>query len=71
MARDLWITAAGRIAQHHALWPVPEGHVLGSRPPVMGHDDYAFTHYAVQRAVADLDRALTRVLTRAAPGLSL
>jgi len=70
--RDLWIAAAGRIEQHHALWPVREGQILGSRPRAMGEDDYAFTHHAVQRAVTDLDRAIGREPIEAGrPGMGI
>jgi conjugative relaxase-like TrwC/TraI family protein len=72
-ARGRWVEAAGRIAQHHALWPVPEGHLLGTRPRLVGQDEYAHTYRAVQQAVADLDSALGRrpnIPGRQAPGLS-
>lgn len=72
-ARGRWVEAAGRIAQHHALWPVPEGHLLGTRPRLVGQDEYAHTYHAVQQAVADLDSALGRrpnIPGRQAPGLS-
>ncbi|MEO9164467.1 MAG: hypothetical protein ABI470_02145, partial [Aquihabitans sp.] len=73
-ARGHWVAAAGRIEQHHMLWPIREDQVLGTRPRSMGEDEYAFTHYAVQRAVADLDHTLgTQRQTpgREAPGIGL
>jgi len=72
-ARDRWVEAAGRIAQHHALWPVPEGHLLGTRPRVVGQNEYAHTYRAVQQAVAEFDEPQSRVrasLRRSGPSLS-
>ena len=72
VARDRWVTAAGRMEQHRTLWPIREDQILGTRPRAMGQDHYAFTHHAVQRAVADLDRAVgprRRVPDRKAPGI--
>jgi conjugative relaxase-like TrwC/TraI family protein len=53
-ARELWVLAAGRIAQHQALWPVPEGSLVGPLPP-LGQPEYAITYYAANRAVAELE----------------
>lgn len=33
---EAWINAAGRIAQHHTLFPVRGGEILGRRPRTMG-----------------------------------
>lgn len=72
-ARGQWIEAAGRVAQHHALWGVAAGSLAGPMPP-LGNDDYAVTFYAADRAIADLDRNIgvdRRSLGRPGPGLSL
>ncbi len=72
-ARDRWVEAAGRIAQHRALWPVANDVPLGS-PPLDGPPERSLTYYAATNAVADFDRAIgieRRTITRDAPGLSL
>jgi conjugative relaxase-like TrwC/TraI family protein len=71
-ARDLWIDAAGRVAQHHALWGVPAGSALVGPMPPLGNDEYPVTFYAANRASHDLDRAVgRRAIEREVPGLSL
>lgn len=69
--RDAWVEAAGRLAQHHVLFPIPSTQVLGSRPRAMGQDDYAHTHHAAQRAVEDLDRTLGRERAQGRQGRAL
>ena len=71
-ARDQWIDAAGRVAQHHALWGVPAGSALVGPVPPLGNDEYPVTFYAANRAIHDLDRAVGhRGIEREVPGLSL
>ena len=69
---DAWITAAGRVAQLHTLFPVREGEIIGRRPRALGQDDYAFTHHAAKQAVEQLDQTLGRSprLVQEPPGLS-
>lgn len=72
-ARNQWIDAVGRIAQHHTLWGIPAGSTLVGPMPPLGNTEYAITYYAANRAVADLDRTLEvdrRTLGRSVPGLS-
>jgi hypothetical protein len=72
-ARDRWINAAGRITQHHALWPVAND-VLVGRPPLDGPPEQSLTYYAAMKAIADLDHTMgvdRRGVTRPGPGLSL
>lgn len=70
-ARERWVEAAGRIAQHGALWPVADDVPLGP-PPLDGRPEQSLTYYAATRAIADLDRPTgRRGLERAAPGMSL
>ncbi|MGI8710755.1 MAG: AAA family ATPase, partial [Acidimicrobiales bacterium] len=71
---EAWITAAGRIAQHHTLFRVRGGEVLGRRPRAMGQDDYAFTHFAAKQAIEQMDQTLGRPPLgqgRDVPGLSI
>jgi chromosome segregation ATPase len=73
VARERWVTAAGRAAQHRALWVLPENTLVGPLPP-LGQPDYAVTYYAVNRAVADLVDTVVVPRPgqeRSAPGLSL
>ncbi len=72
-ARDRWVEAAGRIAQHRALWPVPNDVPLGP-PPLDGPPERSLTYYAATNAVDDFDRTIgveRRTIARDAPGLSL
>jgi hypothetical protein len=72
-ARDRWITAAGRVAQHRALWDLPDDTLVGSLPPI-GEPDYGTTYYAANRAIAELGRdvgARAPEARRPEPGLSL
>ena len=71
-ARDQWIDAAGRVAQHHALWGAPAGSALVGPMPPLGNDEYPVTFYAANRAIHDLHRAVgRRSIEREVPGLSL
>lgn len=56
-ARERWIEAAGRIAQHRALWRVPIDVPLGPAP-LDGPPEQSLTYYAATKAVAALDRAI-------------
>jgi len=47
-----WVAAAGRVAQHRALWDLPETTLVGPLPPI-GQPDYEITYYAANRAIAD------------------
>jgi hypothetical protein len=72
-ARDRWVEAAGRIAQHHALWPIADGVLVGP-PPLDGPVERAVTHYSATKAIAELDRMTgvdRRSIDHADPGLSL
>jgi hypothetical protein len=72
-ARDRWIEAAGRIAQHRALWDLPDDSLIGPSPPVEERG-YEITYYAASRAITELGAIGTsRSLgaQRAAQGLSL
>lgn len=72
-ARERWVAAAGRVAQHRALWDLPETARVGPLPPI-GQPDYEVTYYAANRAIAALGEAVElprRSLDRDAPGLSL
>ncbi len=73
VARDRWVAAAGRVAQHRALWDLPETTLVGPLPP-LGQPDYAVTYYAANRAIADLSETVDLPGVnprRDAPGLSL
>lgn len=72
-ARGRWIEAAGRIAQHHALWDLPDDSLIGPSPPVEERG-YEITYYAASRAISELGpRQMSRSLDaeRAEQGLSL
>lgn len=70
-ARDRWIEAAGRIAQHRALWPVADDVPLGP-PPLDGPPEQSLTYYSATKAIADLDHTPDHSgLEREAPGMSL
>lgn len=73
IARQRWVAAAGRIAQHCALWDLPESTLVGPLPP-LGQHDYEITYYAANRAIADLGRSPHRPpaeVERTGGGLSL
>lgn len=72
-ARGRWIEAAGRVAQHHALWDLPDDSLIGPSPPVEERG-YEITYYAASRAISELGpRQMSRSLDaeRAEQGLSL
>lgn len=72
-ARQRWIEAAGRIAQHRALWPVADDVLVGP-PPIDGPPERSVTYHAAAKAIADLDRTMgvdRRGVGRSGPGLSL
>jgi hypothetical protein len=72
-ARDRWVEAAGRIAQHRALWDLPEHSPIGPNPPVEERG-YEITYHAASRAIRELGPGRTsRGLAhqRAEHGLSL
>lgn len=72
-ARERWVAAAGRIAQHRALWDLPDTTLVGPQPS-FGHPDYEVTYYAANRAVAELGETVElprKSLGRDAPGISL
>lgn len=72
-ARERWVAAAGRVAQHRALWDLPETTLVGSLP-LVGQADHEVTYYAANRAIAALGEVVElprRSLDRDAPGLSL
>ncbi len=67
------MAAAGRVAQHRALWDLPETTLVGPLPP-LGQPDYGTTYYAANRAIADLNKTVGIPHLgpeRSAPGLSL
>ncbi len=73
VARERWVAAAGRVAQHRALWDLPETTLVGPLPP-LGKPDYGTTYYAANRAIADLNETVgldRRAAERDGPGLSL
>jgi conjugative relaxase-like TrwC/TraI family protein len=56
-AREHWIDAAGRVAQHHTLWGQPTGPTFVGHMPTFNNDeDYRQTFYAANQAIHDLDR---------------
>jgi len=73
--RGRWVEAAGRVAQHHALWGEPAGQAFVGHMPTFDNDeDYRLTFYAANRAIHDLDDAVgvpRRSVEHEAPGLSL
>jgi conjugative relaxase-like TrwC/TraI family protein len=73
-ARERWVAAAGRVAQHRALWDLPETTLVGPLPP-LGQPDYDVTYYAANRAIADLgetvDPPRSAEAERSRGGLSL
>lgn len=72
-SRERWVTAAGRVGQHRALWPVADD-VLVGLPPMDGPPERSVTYYAATKAIADLDRTTgvdRRSIDRPGPGLSL
>lgn len=72
-ARERWVAAAGRVAQHRALWDLPDTTLVGPLPP-LGQPDYEVTFYAANRAIADLEEIVDlprQAPGRDAPGLSL
>lgn len=73
VARERWVAAAGRVAQHRALWDLPEATLVGPLPP-LGQPDYGTTYYAANRAIADLNETVgipQPAHESSAPGLSL
>ncbi len=73
-ARQRWVEAAGRVAQHHALWSGLSGATfVGHMPTFNNVDDYRITFYAANQAIHDLDRTEVgrRAVGRQTPGLSL
>ena len=74
-ARQRWIAAAGRVAQHHTLWGQPTGTTFVGHMPTFNNDeDYRHTFYAANQAIHDLDQTASiphRVCEREARGLSL
>ena len=74
-ARERWVEAAGRVAQHHALWGEPTGpHFVGHMPTFNNDEDYRLTFYAANQAIHDFDHTVgvpRRAVKREAPGLSL
>lgn len=73
--RGRWVEAAGRVAQHHALWGEPAGPTFVGHMPTFDNDeDYRLTFYAANQAIHDLDDAVgvpRRAIEHEAPGLSL
>lgn len=73
--RERWVEAAGRVAQHHALWGHPLGATfVGHMPTFNNDDDYRHTFYAASQAIHHLDRTVGiphPAQQREAPGLSL
>jgi conjugative relaxase-like TrwC/TraI family protein len=72
-ARDRWVEAAGRIAQHHALWQIAAGVLVGP-PPLDGPAERSLTYFAATKAIDDLDRTMgvdRRSIDRPGPGISL
>lgn len=64
------MTAAGRIAQHRALWQMADDVPLGP-PPFDGPPEKSLTYYAATKAIADLDHTPGRSgLKRGASGMS-
>lgn len=57
VGRARWIEAAGRVAQHRALWPIAAGQVIGAHPRSFGQDDYATTHHRTAESLAALERS--------------
>jgi len=74
-AREHWVEAAGRVAQHHALWGQPTGAAfVGHMPTFDNDDDYRHTFYAANQAIHYLDHTIGipyPAQGREAPGLSL
>jgi hypothetical protein len=58
-AARLWL-AAGRLAQHHTAFGLPDTALLGEPPRSLGNDAYASSHRAAVQAIERLDRALGR-----------
>lgn len=50
-ARNQWIEAAGRVAQHHSLWSHATGSALVGPMPPLGNAEYAITYYSAKRAI--------------------
>lgn len=57
-ARGRWIEAAGRVAQHHALWDLPDDSLIGPSPPVEERG-YEVTYYAANQAITELGPSRT------------
>ncbi len=75
-ARERWLEAAGRVAQHHALWGEPTSATFVGHMPTFNNDDYDYDHtfYAANQAIHHLDRTVGvphPVQKREAPGLAL
>ena len=72
-ARERWVEAAGRIAQHRALWPVADGVLVGP-PPLDGPPEQSLTYYAATKTIAAVglgSRSLPNGIERTGGGLSL
>ena len=70
-AREAWIEAAGRMAQHQAAWDVPEHHILGRRPEMFNDHAYEITWRLAAEAMSTLDRSMGRPLEREVLGRGL
>jgi hypothetical protein len=70
-AAQLWVDAAGRIAQHQAAFELPDTTMLGDPPRPMGDFAYATSHGAAVKAIERLDRALGRQAAIRPPQRSL
>jgi conjugative relaxase-like TrwC/TraI family protein len=57
-AARLWLDAAGRLAQHHTAFGLPDTTLLGEPPRLMGDGAYASSHRAAVQAIGRLDRSL-------------
>lgn len=73
--REQWLEAAGRVAQHHALWGQPTGPTFVGHMPTFNNDDeYRHTFYAANQAIHDLSQSVGipgRSAASETPGLSL
>jgi len=63
-AREAWIEAAGRMAQHQTAWGVAEHYILGREPQMFNDHAYEITWRPAAEAVSTLDRSVGRALER-------
>jgi hypothetical protein len=67
----VWNEAAGRAAQHHTAYELPDTTCLGPQPRIIDRDAYATSHRHCVDAMARLTEIVGRTHAIETPGRSL